>query len=205
VNLLKDFLAPSSVMPTNTTHIDICLLFEPYWDFSWLFSCLVGQDTTSYILRYVLYVLHFSVRMKVVFDWDEIISNEISYHLSNYMKTKRFFMTSYLLFYLGYCNVFEGLPPKGNVDIDNDLDKFWYPVLWRYKVPFHLCQVQDKFVKEIRHILIGTQPIRLTKAALNFLKGKGIYIYEEESTYIKLYGFKESLSCFPILFVIDIL
>jgi hypothetical protein len=33
VNLLKDFLAPSSTMSTDTTHIDMCLSFEPYQDF----------------------------------------------------------------------------------------------------------------------------------------------------------------------------
>jgi hypothetical protein len=30
-------------------------------------------------------------------------------------------MTSYLVFALVYCNVFEGLTPRDNVDIDNDL------------------------------------------------------------------------------------
>jgi hypothetical protein len=38
--------------------------------------------------------------------------------------------------------------------------------------------------------LVGTQPLRITQEALNFLKGKGIYVYEEESTYIRLYGFE---------------
>jgi hypothetical protein len=55
---------------------------------------------------------------------------------------------------------------------------------------FHLCQVQDEFAMELRHILIRTQPMRLTEAALNFLDGKGIHVYDEESTYIKLFIFE---------------
>jgi hypothetical protein len=68
MNLLKDFLEPYSIMLVDTTHIDICLLSEPYRHFSWLFLGLVGQDSTSYIMRYIIYVLHFFVQMKVVFD-----------------------------------------------------------------------------------------------------------------------------------------
>ena len=38
MNLLKGFLGSPSTMPNNTTHIHICLLYELYHDFSWLFS-----------------------------------------------------------------------------------------------------------------------------------------------------------------------
>jgi hypothetical protein len=43
-------------------------------------------------------------------------------------------------------------------------------------VPFHFFQVKDEFVKEFRHILIGTQAMRITKETLNFLDGKGFHM-----------------------------
>jgi hypothetical protein len=56
VNLLKDFRAPSLEMPTNISTIDISLLVDPYRYFSWLFSRLMGQDSTYHIPKYVLYL-----------------------------------------------------------------------------------------------------------------------------------------------------
>ena len=67
-NLLKDFLAPYFVMPADTTRIDICILSDPYKDISWLLSQLVGHDSMSFIPRYIMYVLHFSIHMKEMFD-----------------------------------------------------------------------------------------------------------------------------------------
>jgi hypothetical protein len=106
------------------------------------------------------------------------------------MKTKRFFMTSYLVLVVAYCNVFEGLPSRGNVDVENDPAQLWYHVLWKHKAPFHFVLVQDKFVKEFQYILTGTLPTRVSQEALDFLKGKGICVYKEKSTYIRLYGFE---------------
>jgi len=138
-NLLKDFLASSSTMFTDTIHVDINLLSKPYHDFSWIFLLLIGQESTSHIPRYVLYVLYLSFENEVIFDWDEIISNEIFYKLSNYLNIERFCMTSYLVLVVAYCNVFEGLPSMGNVDVENNSSHLWYPVLWKHKEIFHFC------------------------------------------------------------------
>jgi hypothetical protein len=85
-------------------------------------------------------------------------------------------MTSYLVFAIVHCNVFERLPPGGNVDVDNDHVQFWYPMLWRHKAPYNFYQVQDKFVREFRHIMVGTQLLIITHEALNFLKGRNLCI-----------------------------
>jgi len=79
VNLLKDSMAPSAEMSTNPSAIDISLLAKPYQDFSWLSTHLMGQKSTSHILRSALYVFHFSFRNETIFDWAKVISNEISY------------------------------------------------------------------------------------------------------------------------------
>jgi hypothetical protein len=69
VNLLKDFMAPSTKMLIDLSTIDISLLVEPYQYFLWLFMHLMGRDSTSHIPRSVLYVLYFSFRKEAMFDW----------------------------------------------------------------------------------------------------------------------------------------
>jgi hypothetical protein len=130
-------------------------------------------------------------------------SNEISHQLSNFIQTKRFFMTSYLVFSLVYCNTFEGMPPRGNVNFNEDPTQFWYPMLWRHKAPFHFYEIQDSFVREFRCMLTGMEPDKLTEAVVNFLVGKGVYIFEEKFTYIRLFGFEGKPFLLPC-FVCDI-
>jgi hypothetical protein len=70
-------------------------------------------------------------------------------------------MTSYLVLALVYCNMFEGMPPRGNVDFNEDPTQFWYPILWKHKAPFHFYQIQDSFVRECRSMLTRMEPARV--------------------------------------------
>jgi len=67
-------------------------------------------------------------------------------------------MTAYIVLVVAYCNVFEALPSRGNVEVEKHPIQFWYPVLWEHKEPFQFYLVQDEFVKKFRHILIGIPP-----------------------------------------------
>jgi hypothetical protein len=51
---------------------------------------------------------------------DKLISNEVSHQLAIFQETRRFFMTSYLVFALLFFNSFEGLPPKRDVDVETE-------------------------------------------------------------------------------------
>lgn len=68
--------------------------------------------------RYVLHVIDYSLHKGTVFDWGELISNELSHQLSNFQKTKRIFMASYLIYALISCNTFSNLSPKADVDMN---------------------------------------------------------------------------------------
>jgi hypothetical protein len=201
-NVLRDFLLPSANIPTDLSTIDITLLQEPYRDFSWLFSHVVGRESTSHIPRSALYALYFSFHKDAMFDWEEVISNELCFQLSNYFSTQIFFMAAYLVFTIVFCNFFDSLPVKETVNIHNEPVQFWHPVLCKHKAPFNFCIVQDKFVREFRHILVGAEPKRITQEAEYFLKGKGICIQEKNHTYICLYGCQENPLLLPI-FVCD--
>jgi hypothetical protein len=75
--------------------------------------------------------------------------------------------------------MFEGMPPRGNVDFNEDPAQLWYPILWKHKAPFHFYQIQDSFVRECRSMLIGMEPVRLIEVTIGFLVGKGVCIFEE--------------------------
>jgi len=124
INFLKDFMIPFVEVPTDLLDINIILLMEPYWDFSCLFTWLMGQESTSHILGSVLYVLHFSFWKESLFHWAKLISNEIFFQLDNYVKTHRFFMAAYLVLAVSYCNVFEGLSLRSNLDVENEPVQF---------------------------------------------------------------------------------
>jgi hypothetical protein len=99
-------------------------------------------------------------------------------------------MLSYLVLAVVYCNVFEGLPLRNNLDVENELVQFQHLVLWKHKAPFQLCLISYEFLKKFINILTGATPAKITQEAKDFLKGKGIYVFEEDSTYIRLYGFE---------------
>ena len=143
----------------------------------------------TYVPKYVLYVLHFSIWMGLIFDWAQIISNKIAHRFSNFVRSNRFFMTSYLIFMLVHCNTFEDLPLKGDVNFEVDLVQCWHLMLFKHKESFYFYQVQDCFIKRIRHMLIGRELDRLTYATMDFLKGKGVHAFEEIFTYISIFGF----------------
>ena len=116
----------------------------------------------AYVPGYVIYVLYYLVRTGAIFYWVQVILNEISHKLFTFIQTKRFYMTSYLVLALAHCNKFEGMPPKGSVNFEQDPIQFWYPPIWKHKAPFLFYQIHDSFVKECRAMLIGTEPTRFT-------------------------------------------
>jgi hypothetical protein len=127
-----------------------------------MFARVVGCESTSHIPKSSLYALYFSFRKDAMFDWEKVISNELCFQLSNYFSTQIFFMVTYLVFTIVFCNFFDSLPVKESVNIDNEPVQFWYPMLYKHKALFIFFIFQDKFVREFRHILVGADPKRIT-------------------------------------------
>jgi hypothetical protein len=61
-----------------------------------------------------------------MFDWEEVISNELSFQLSNYFNNQRFFMATYLVFTIVFCNLFDGLPFKATINTHNEPIHLWH-------------------------------------------------------------------------------
>jgi hypothetical protein len=109
LELLQEYLEDPTMMPEDLSNIQVSLLKNPYREITWIFSRVAGQESTTTIPRLALYILHFTVHEKEIFDWEKIISQEISFQLSNFKKNKKFYMSSYLIFAITYCHVFKGL------------------------------------------------------------------------------------------------
>jgi hypothetical protein len=154
------------------------------------FLGLLDKTLQLLVPKYVLYVLHCSIHEDAIFYWARIISNEVSFQLENFHKTKKFYMTSYLVYAIVYFHVFEDFPQSRNVNYNKDPVQFWYPSLWRHKAPYHFYQVQTAFLSTFKRMIHGSSTPRLSKEATTFLVGKGVFEVQDEFNYIRLYGFQ---------------
>lgn len=64
-------------------------------------------------------------------------------------------MSSYLIFSLIFCNTFERLFPKEDVNFREDPIQCWHPCIHRHKSPFHFYRVQDAFVGRFQNMTMG--------------------------------------------------
>jgi hypothetical protein len=102
MDLLLEFLENPVVVPEDITRIQVDSFKNPFQEIAWLFTKLTGQESTATISRMILYILYFTIKEKAIFDWEKLISIEISSQLSQYKKDKKFFMASYLVFVIAY-------------------------------------------------------------------------------------------------------
>jgi len=59
---------------------------------------MIGLESTAFELRNNIYIFHLVVHEDALIDWGCIISNEISFQLGGLKKTRKLYMTFYLIF-----------------------------------------------------------------------------------------------------------
>jgi len=123
-----EYLEDLMTMLEDLSFIQVNQLRKPYQEMVWLLARVVGKESTATVPHLALYIFYFSIQEKVIFDWSEIISFEISFQLSNFRKNKKLFMFGYLIFAIAYCHVFEGLHLEKQVNCKLDLVHTWYPM-----------------------------------------------------------------------------
>jgi hypothetical protein len=72
------------------------------------------------VLKYILYILHYTIHENSIIEWDHIISNDISFQLGGLRKNKKFYMTSYLVFIIIYGHIFKDFSREINVDFKKE-------------------------------------------------------------------------------------
>ena len=80
-NYMED---PSS--NTSASMIEVNSLKYPYKEFSWLFTRIIGLESTSFVPINVIYALHYALHEKIIIDWGYLISSEVSFQLGNLKK-----------------------------------------------------------------------------------------------------------------------
>jgi hypothetical protein len=103
-------------MSIDITRIHVSSFKNPYQEIPWLFTRVTGQENMKTISRLALYIFHFTIHEKTIFDWGKITSIEIASLLSNFKKEKKFFKASYFILSITYFHMFKGLTISKRVD-----------------------------------------------------------------------------------------
>jgi hypothetical protein len=98
-------------------------------------------------------------------------------------------MSSYLIFTIAYCHIFEDLPRARSVDFGKDPVQFWYPTLWKQKAPYNFYEVQNAFLSTFKKLVYGPTTSRLSIEVVSFLEGKGVFGTLDDFNFIRLYNF----------------
>jgi hypothetical protein len=140
---------------------------------AWLFTRITSQESATTIPRLALYILYFTIREEVIFDWGKMISTKISTQLLNFKKDKEFYMDSYLIIVITYCHVFKGLSIRKRVECKIDPVTMWYQALSRQKVIYCFYEVYNEFVYVFKKLVFGENTSRLSCETSTFLDKKG--------------------------------
>jgi hypothetical protein len=83
---LRNYLVNLGSNP-GISRIEVTSLKYPYKEFAWLFAHIIGMESTTFVPRNIICVLHFSLHEKAIIDWGYLISSEVSFQLGNLKKT----------------------------------------------------------------------------------------------------------------------
>jgi hypothetical protein len=187
-DILPEFLENPANIPEYITILQVSLFKNPFWEISWLFTRVTGQENTANISRIILYIVYFNVKEHAIFDWGKLISIEISSQLSQYKKNKKLFMSSYLVFSITHCCQFPKLSICKKVNCEFDPVTFWYQALWRHKYSLHFYEVFNEFVSILKDLLFGQDTPRISAQASKFLDRKGTLEQMENYNVIRIFG-----------------
>jgi len=82
LELLLEFLEDPTVIPKDITRLQVSAFKNHFREIAWLFMRITGQESKANISWIILYILYFTVKEQVIFDWGKLISIEISSQLS---------------------------------------------------------------------------------------------------------------------------
>jgi len=66
--------------------------------------------------KHIVYILHFVVHEDTLIVWGQTLSNELSFQLGGLRKKREIYMTSYLVYVIAYCHIFEDFHRETSVN-----------------------------------------------------------------------------------------
>jgi hypothetical protein len=82
LDLLPEFLEDPMTVPEDITRLQVSSFRNPFREIAWLFTRIMGQESTTSISHMILYILYFTVKEHAIFYWGKLISIEICSQLS---------------------------------------------------------------------------------------------------------------------------
>lgn len=125
-----------------------------------------------------------------VFEWDDIISNELAFQLTNLSKMKRFVIMAYLIIGLISSDNFSGLSCNPKFNVNQEPMQFRYPILWKNNASSNFYLIQDAFARQINYMITRQEPHHICGHTQVSLWGKDIHEERESNTLIQIYGFQ---------------
>jgi hypothetical protein len=113
------------------------------------------------------------VKEQSIFEWGNLISIEISSHLSQYKKDNKLFMSSYLVFAIAHCCPFSILSLCKKVKCEFDPVTFWYQTLWIQKASQHFYEVFNDFLSVFKRLMFRKDFPWMSDQVSKFLDRKG--------------------------------
>jgi len=89
-DLLQYYLEHPTILLEDFPSIQVHSLKNPYREMVWLFARVFKKESTVTVPRLTLYILYFSIHENTMFDWERIISSELSFLFGNFRKNKSF-------------------------------------------------------------------------------------------------------------------
>jgi hypothetical protein len=96
LDILVEFLKDPMTVPEDITKLKVNSFRNPFWEIAWLFTRITGHASTSSISHIIIYILYFTVKEELIFNWGKLISIEICSQLSRFKESNTFYMSSYL-------------------------------------------------------------------------------------------------------------
>jgi hypothetical protein len=170
---------------------------NPFRGIAWLFTRIMGQESTTIVSCMDLYYLYFTFNEEAIFYWGGLISHEISSKLSSYKREKIFYISSYLVFVITHSCQFPQLSLSNNVNYEFHLVTFWYQALWKHKDSHYFYEVFHGFLSILKVLLLGEDAPRISEQVAIFLDKKGTLKLLDNYTVIRIFGSTEQPALFP--------
>ena len=146
---------------------------NPFCEIVWLFTRIMGQESTAIVSCMALYILYFTVNEQAIFYWGGLISHEISSQLSSYKRENKFYMLPYLVFAIAHSYRFPQLSLSKNVNCELHPVTFWYQALWKHKASHYFYEVFNGFLSVFKVLLLGEDAPRISEQATSFFGQEG--------------------------------
>jgi hypothetical protein len=169
---------------------------------AWLFGRVSRQEFTTTIPRLVLYILHFVIHEKAIYSWENIISGELSFRLSNFRKNNKFYMSSYIIFAITYCHVFKGCVYPNKSIIKLTLFRCGTPPYGNRRSCIIFMKFIMHFISVFKKLILGPKTSRLSLEVATFLDKRGSFEAMEHFNIIRIYCSREKPS-YLLYYVLD--